>query len=184
MKAKILIKRFKNEDGTNKVLMPEIIHKGEFIDLKCAQETKFKAPQSGTLKSKTINGKEEKYRNVSFDFKYIPLGIAMKLPDGYEAILVPRSSTCKGMGLIQGNSIGVIDNTFAGNEDEWKFPAIAIRDTTIKVGERICQFRIQLSQKATIWQRIKWLFTDGVEFVEVDSLEDESRGGLGSTGNN
>jgi len=182
MKQTIYVKRFKGEDGNPIVELPKIITKGEWIDLRCAQETKFKAPQSGTLKSRTINGVEEKYRNVSFDFKYIPLGVGMRLPEGFEAIITPRSSTCKGMGLLEGNSVGIIDNTYSGEKDEWKFPALALRDTTIKVGERICQFRIQLSQKATVWQKIKWLFTSGVKIVEVDSLDGVSRGGFGTTG--
>ena len=72
--------------------------------------------------------------------------------------------------------------SYNGNKDEWKFPAIAIKDATIKKGTRICQFRIQLSQKATIWQKIKWLFSNKIELVQVDNLSDNNRGGIGSTG--
>ena len=72
--------------------------------------------------------------------------------------------------------------SYRGNKDEWKFPAVAIKDTTIKKGTRICQFRIQLSQKATIWQKIKWLFSNKIELVQVDNLSDNNRGGIGSTG--
>lgn len=177
MKQKILFRNLR----CGKV--PTIIKKGEWVDLVCAETTKFKAPQSGTLRTKKVNGVEEKYRNVSFDLQYIPLGLAMQLPDGFEAIVAPRSSTPKGMGIMCANSFGVIDNSYSGNEDEWKFPAIAIRDTTILQGERICQFRIQLSQKATVWQKLKWLFSDGIKLVQVKELPNQtSRGGFGSTG--
>ena len=154
--------------------VPTIIKKGEWIDLVAAETLRFKAPQAGTLKTRKVNGEE--------DLQYIPLGIAMKLPDGFEAILAPRSSTPKGMGIMCANSFGIIDNSYSGNEDEWKFPAIALRDTTITEGERFCQFRIQLSQKATLWQKIKWFFSNGIELVEVSDLPNESRGGFGSTG--
>ena len=182
MKAKILVKRFKDEAGNPIVEMPKALLKGDWIDLRCAEETKFIAPQSNTLKYKSVNGEKQGYRSVVFDIQYIPLGIAMKLPKGYEAHVLPRSSTAKGMGLIETNSQGIIDYTYQGDNDEWKFPAMAIRDTTIKVGERICQFRIELSQKATIWQKIKWLFTSGVKFEEVEYLDGENREGFGSTG--
>jgi len=135
------------------------------------------------LKTRKVNGEEEKYRNVSFDLQYIPLGVAMRLPEGFEAHMLPRSSTPKGMGIMCANSMGIIDNSYSGNDDEWKFPAIAIRDTTVSEGERICQFRICLSQKATLWQRIKWLFSSGIEIIETDELSSENRGGFGSTGN-
>lgn len=177
MKQKIL---FKNLKG---IKIPTIVKKGEWIDLVAAETIRFKAPQSGTLKTRTVNGQEEKYRNVSFDLQYIPLGIAMKLPKGFEAILASRSSTPKGMGIMCANSFGVIDNSYSSNEDEWKFAAIAIRDTTITEGERFCQFRIQLSQKATMWQKIKWFFSNGIELIEVSDLPNkEVRGGFGSTG--
>jgi dUTP pyrophosphatase len=107
----------------------------------------------------------------------------MRLPEGFEAHILPRSSTPKGMGIMCANSMGIIDNSYSGNDDEWKFPAIAIRDTTVSEGERICQFRICLSQKATLWQRIKWLFSSGIEIIETDELSSENRGGFGSTGN-
>ena len=78
--------------------------------------------------------------------------------------------------------MGVIDNTYCGNNDEWKYPAIALRDTIIKRGDRICQFRIQLSQKATLWQKIKWFLSSGIKIIKVDSLDNNDRGGFGSTG--
>ena len=162
--------------------MPEINEKGDWIDLKAAKDMEFNAAQSGTLEKKTVEGEEVGYRNVEMNTSYIPLGVAMKLPKGFEAIVLPRSSTPKKLGIICANSMGVIDNSYSGNEDEWKFPAIAIRETTIEEGTRICQFRIQLSQKATFWQKLRWLFSSGVKLVEVDSLNNESRGGFGSSG--
>ena len=78
---------------------------------------------------------------------------------------------------------GVIDNNYSGNDDQWHYVAAPMFNTYINKGDRICQFRIQLSQKATIWQKIKWLFDNKIEIEYVDNLEDEDRGGFGSTGN-
>ena len=103
------------------------------------------------------------------EYKLISLGISMELPKGYEALVVPRSSTPKNFGIVCANSIGVIDNSYKGNDDIWKFPAYALRDTDIKKGDRICQFRIIKSQPE-------------LKFIPVTSLENESRGGIGSTG--
>ena len=103
------------------------------------------------------------------DYKLISLGISMKLPEGYEAHIVPRSSTLKNFGVLQTNSYGVIDNSYSGTNDIWRFPALAMRDTVIHEGDRICQFRIEKKQPA-------------VEFIEVDELDDTDRGGFGSTG--
>ena len=103
------------------------------------------------------------------EYKLIPLGIAVELPKGYEAHVVPRSSTFKNFGLIQVNSMGVIDETYCGDNDQWHWPAYAIRDTEVHVGDRICQFRIMEHQPA---------FT----FKEVDHLGNADRGGFGSTG--
>lgn len=103
------------------------------------------------------------------EFKLISLGVAMELPKGYEAHIVPRSSTFKNFGLIQTNHCGIVDESYCGNEDVWKFPALAVRDTEIKVNDRICQFRIMEHQPT-------------IEFQEVEELENESRGGFGSTG--
>ena len=99
------------------------------------------------------------------------LGVAMKLPDGYEAILAPRSSTFKRYGLIQTNGIGVIDSTYCGDHDEWMMPVVATRETIIHKNDRICQFRIQKKQPA-------------IKFVKVDKLGGNDRGGFGSTGTN
>lgn len=161
--------------------MPEINPSGDWIDLRAAEDIELKAPQAGTLKRKVINGEVVSYRNVTFDTKLFSLGIAMELPKGFEAQVLPRSSTPK-MGIIQPNSEAVIDNIYKGNNDIWRFWATALRDTTIHKGDRICQFRIQLSQKATMWQKLKWLFSSGIELVEVDDLGDNNRGGFGSTG--
>lgn len=103
------------------------------------------------------------------EFRLIPLGVAMQLPEGYEAIIAPRSSTYKKWGITSANSIGIIDNSYCGDNDEWMFPAIADIDTVITKNSRICQFRIQKNQPEII-------------FEEVDSLGNEDRGGIGSTG--
>lgn len=103
------------------------------------------------------------------DFCLIPLGVAMRLPDGYEAHVVPRSSTFKNFGIIQTNHMGVIDNSYSGDGDEWKMPVLAVRDTKIHVNDRICQFRIVKRQPEIL-------------FEETDHLGGEDRGGFGSTG--
>lgn len=103
------------------------------------------------------------------EFKLIPLGVAMELPRGYEAHVVPRSSTFKNFGIIQTNHQGVIDCSYCGDNDQWFMPAYALRDTQIHVNDRICQFRIVENQPKII-------------FDEVDHLEHEDRGGIGSTG--
>ena len=177
MKLKVLIKRFKDEDGCPFVSIPKIITKGEWVDLSAAKECVLQAPQAGTLK-----GSESKHRDVVSEVTYIPLGVAIKLPDGFEAIMTSRSSSAKKLGVMMANGIGVIDNSYGGDDDEWMYPAVSIRKTSIAKNTRLCQFRIQLSQKANLWQKIKWLFTSGIELVEVDSLNHESRRGLGSTG--
>jgi dUTP pyrophosphatase len=182
MKQKILVKRINPS-----LELPKIIKKGDWVDLRCSETTRFKAPQSGTLKSRNVNGEQEKYRNVTFDIKLIPLGVAMQLPDGMEAIVTSRSSTPIGMGISCINSIGIIDSNaeglgYNGPNDEWKYPAIAWRDTTITEGERICQFRVQLSQKAKFWHKLKWFFSNGIKIVEVQELNNANRGGIGATG--
>lgn len=177
MKLKILVKRFKNENGEPLVDLPKVIKKGDWVDLRAAQECVLQAPQAGTLK-----GHDVKHRDVVSEVTYIPLGVAIKLPEGYEAIIAPRSSAAKKMGIMMANSIAVIDNAYHGDNDQWMFPAVTLRKTSISTNTRICQFRIQLSQKASAWQRIKWLLTSGIELVEVDALKSEDREGLGSTG--
>lgn len=170
----------------NKNCKPEIIQQGDWIDLKVAESKEVLSPNAGTLKYTFTDNDGNKIgrREVDFYYYMIPLGVAMKLPKGYEAIMAPRSSTFKKWGLLQANSIGVIDNSYCGNNDEWKFPAIALKDVEIPEGERICQFRVQLSQKATIWQKVKWLFNSKIKFEFVDTLENKDRGGFGSTDKN
>lgn len=166
--------------------MPLIFKNGEWIDLFTAEDTYLKAPQANKMHIRN-KGKAEtpevRVRDVDFDSKRIPLGVAMALPEGFEAHVVPRSSTFKKYGLMQVNSMGIIDVLFRGNNDEWKMPVVATRSVFIPKGTRLCQFRIQLSQKATAWQKLKWLLSNGIELQKVSSLSDESRGGFGSTGN-
>lgn len=162
--------------------MPEISEKGDWIDLKSAIDMNIPAPQSGILKRKVVNGVEINHRDVTMETIYVPLGVAMELPKGFEAVVDSRSSTPKKAHLFIPNGQGVIDNSFNGNYDQWHFVCSPMKETTIEKGQRICQFRIQLSQKATVLQKIKWLLSSGIELVEVDNLNEESRGGLGSTG--
>lgn len=103
------------------------------------------------------------------EFKLIPLGIAMELPKGYEAHVVPRSSTYKNFGVIQTNHMGVIDETYCGDNDQWFMPVLAMRDTRIHVNDRICQFRIMEHQPELV-------------FEETEILGHTDRGGHGSTG--
>lgn len=103
------------------------------------------------------------------DFHLIKLGVSMQLPKGYEAVIVPRSSTYKNFGIIQTNHMGVVDETYCGDNDVWMMPAYALRDTEINVNDRICQFRIQKHQPA-------------ITFEEVECLGNDDRGGIGSTG--
>ena len=105
------------------------------------------------------------------DFALIPLGVAMELPKGYEAHVVPRSSTFKNFGIIQTNHMGVIDESYCGDNDQWQFPAYALRDTVIHVNDRICQFRIMEHQPKIV-------------FEKTEKLGNEDRGGIGSTGKN
>ena len=100
----------------------------------------------------------------------VPLGFAMELPDGYEAHLAPRSSTAKKFKILFGNSVGVIDNSFAGDNDIWGVVAYGIEDNTIHKGDRVAQFRIMEKQPK-------------INFIEVDHLDKQDRGGFGSTGN-
>ena len=123
--------------------------KSDWIDLRAAKEVELKKGE----------------------FALIPLGIAMELPQGYEAHVVPRSSTFKNFGIIQTNSMGVIDESYCGDNDQGFFPAYALRDTRIQVGDRICQFRIMEHQPV-------------IQFEEVRTLGHADRGGHGSTGKN
>lgn len=139
---KIKIKYF--DDEIDKI---EKISKGDWIDLHSAETVHLKKGE----------------------FHLIPLGVGMKLPDGYEANIVPRSSTYKNFKVLQTNCFAVIDNSYSGDSDEWKLPVIAMEDTTINKNDRICQFRINEIQP-------------NIEFEEVEHLDNVSRGGFGSTG--
>lgn len=123
--------------------------KSNWIDLRCAEDIELKAGE----------------------FKLIPLGVAMELPEGYEAHVIPRSSTFKNWGIIQTNSMGLIDQSYRGDNDQWFMPVYATRDTKINFNDRVCQFRIMLTMGE-------------VEFNTVSSLGNENRGGCGSTGTN
>lgn len=123
------------------------IENGDWIDLRCAEDTTLKKGE----------------------FKLIPLGIAMELPEGHEAHIVPRSSTYKKYKIIQTNHMGIVDNSYCGNNDEWKMPVIAMEDTFIPKNDRICQFRVMKKQEE-------------ITFDEVDDLGNKDRGGFGSTG--
>ena len=140
---KIKIKYFTDEIDQ----LDYIAEKSDWIDLRASETVEFK----------------------SGDFKLIPLGVAMELPKGYEAHVVPRSSTFKNYGLLQVNSCGIIDGSYCGNEDMWRAPMYATRDTVVKKNERICQFRIVENQPVIV-------------FEQVEALENENRGGFGTTG--
>lgn len=129
------------------VEMPVKIAKGDWIDLRCGCDVVLKKG----------------------DVMSIPLGVAMELPEGYEAIIAPRSSTCLKHGVLPANSPGVIDEPYKGDNDEWGMSVYAFKDTFIPKGARLCQFRILEHQPE-------------IEFVEVDTLGNPDRGGWGSTG--
>lgn len=172
MKLKIKVKVLTNG------CMPVINEKGDWIDLRAAKDVEIKAAQAGVQYQE--NG--EKYRDVFIPVQYIPLGVAIKLPDGFEAIIASRSSGPKKLGVFIPSGKGIVDNVYCGNDDEWMYVASPMNNTKICQFDRVCQFRIQLSQKATVWQKIKWLFSSGIELIEVDNLKSENRRGLGSTG--
>lgn len=131
------------------------IDKIEFIDSDKSDWIDLRAAEDITLKKG--------------EFALIPLGIAMQIPKGHEGHLLPRSSTFKNFGIIQTNHMGIIDEKYCGDNDQWFFPALAVRDTEIHVNDRICQFSIVKKQPR-------------YKFTEVNALENEDRGGFGSTG--
>ena len=142
--AAILIKYFVED-------LPELTYidgKSDWIDLYVAKDVELKAGE----------------------FKLIPLGVAMQLPGGYEAIVAPRSSTFKKYGILQANSLGIIDNTYCGPTDQWMFPAYATRDIKVNKGDRLCQFRILENQPK-------------IDFVKSTLEHNIDRDGFGSTGN-
>ena len=131
------------------ILPLEMNEKGDWVDLRAAQDMKL-------------------WEGCSYR---IPLGISVELPEGYEAHIAPRSSTFKNWGIIQTNSVGVIDNSYCGDNDIWMMPVYATRDTYINKNDRVCQFRIMEKQPH-------------LEFETVDHLGNEDRGGFGITGGN
>ena len=136
--------KYLNDDITR---LEYIDGKSDWIDLRAAEEVELKAGE----------------------FKLIHLGVAMQLPEGYEAHIVPRSTTFKKWGIIQTNHCGIVDNSYCGPNDWWRMPVFALRDTKIEVNDRICQFRIQKNQPTLV-------------FNEVEEMEANNRGGFGSTG--
>ena len=142
----IRIKYLPNSEGKI-VSKLEKTDKGDLIDLRAAETVSLKKGE----------------------FKLIPLGVAMQLPEGYEAHVIPRSSTFKNFKVLQSNSFGLIDETYCGDDDQWMMPVLAMEDTVIGFDDRICQFRIVEHQPPII-------------FEEVESLGNAARGGFGSTG--
>ena len=148
MKRGVILEKITIKYFTDKIdKLRYIDGKSDWIDLRAAQDVELKTGE----------------------FKLIPLGVAMQLPKGYEAHVVPRSSTFKNYGILQVNSMGVIDETYSGDKDQWFMPVYATRDTVIKTNERICQFRIMEHQPV-------------IEFEERANLVGENRGGFVSTG--
>lgn len=131
--------------GVDKI---ELVSEGDWVDLRCALDVKLSKGE----------------------FKLIPLGVCMKLALGYEALLIPRSSTFIKYGILQTNGVGLIDESYCGEDDEWKFPAYATRDIEIPKNSRIAQFRIVKHQPTIVFNEVKYML-------------DNSRGGFGSTGN-
>lgn len=164
----------KNEKGESTPFINPI---GDCIDLRAAEDYEFEAPQAGILHQKD----GVKTRDVKFDEQMIKLGIAMQLPKGFSAKMKGRSSLTKRFRLIMICS-GFMDNSYNGDNDEWTFRAMAIDKTVIHKGDRICQFEIVPNQFATMWQKLKWLFSSKIEIEWVDKLGNADRGGFGSTG--
>lgn len=145
MRRKIKIKYFSKD--IDKLSFVGGRDKSDWIDLRSAEDIELKKGE----------------------FHLIPLGIGMKLPKGYEANIVPRSSTYKNFKILQTNCFAVIDNSYSGNEDQWMMPVVAMEDTVIHKNDRICQFRINKIQPT-------------IKLEEVENLDDASRGGIGSSG--
>ena len=144
------MKKIKIQNLKDKIKKLEYIDgKSDWIDLRAAERVELKQGE----------------------FKLIHLGVAMELPKGYEAHICPRSSTYKNFGIIQANSMGIVDESYCGPNDWFYFPAIALRDTIIEPNDRICQFRIEKHQPQIV-------------FEEVEILDNKDRGGIGSTGTN
>lgn len=147
MDSKEILVRYHDDDPDNPLIKIEKIEQGDWIDLRAAETVHIRP----------------------MEYKLISLGISMKLPEGYEAHIVPRSSTFSRWHIIQANSQGIIDNSYSGDNDIWRFPAFSFGDTVIHKNDRICQFRIVQKMEPVV-------------FTEVESLDGPDRGGFGSTG--
>ena len=158
--------------------MPQVNEEGDLFDVFARTEVALNAPQAGIQRQVNL----EKVRDVVFSNELIPVGFAMEIPAGFKANLLPRSSTYKKWGIIFGNHVGQIDSSYCGDNDEWMVNAIALRRTTINAGDKIAQFEIIPSAKATMWQKLKWLFSSKIKFIQVASLGNDDRGGFGTTG--
>ena len=163
----------------NGAFMPKINANGDWIDLCTTQDISFSKTIANRLKRNT----KEEGRIVEFDSKLLDFGLSFELPKGFSLYIVPRSSLYKKYGIILSNSMGIIDNSYNGDNDIIKFGAIALKGSFIPAGTRIAQFEIRPNQFATPLQKIKWLFSNGIKFIKVESLDNTDRGGIGSTGN-
>lgn len=175
MKLKIKVKIF---PGSTKI---ELSEKGDCIDLRAAEDITLEAPYANALHK----SRQERRRYVEFDRTLIPLGVAMELPEGFKANVYARSSINKDGGnfqVIMNNGVGQIDHCFCGPNDQWFMSVMSVGKVDIKKGDRICQFEIVPSMKASPIQKLKWLLSDGVELIFVDELDNPNRGGHGSTG--
>ena len=150
--------------------------KNDFIDLNDELEIEIKYHNTDLVKILKLRQGDwydlRAAENVilkQWDYYKISLGISIKLPSGYEAHVVPRSSTFEKFGILQTNSMGVIDESYCGDGDVWRMPVLAVRQTSIEINDRICQFKIVPKQKSC-------------SFKEVDVLGNTDRGGFGSTG--
>lgn len=155
--------------------VPIITEEGDWIDLRAAEDVELRAPYA-------IQARKDRNRKVIFEQATIPLGVAIQLPKGYEAIVNSRSSIYKNYSVMLVNGQGIIDNSYCGDDDQWFAQVVAFADTMIEEGDRICQFRIQLSQKASFWQRVKGLFSRGIKIRVVNELSNPNRGGHGHSG--
>lgn len=158
--------RVKLHDGQQPL---EILEQGDWIDLRSNIEYTAHAPTMKLGESK-------------LDVKLVPLGIAMELPKYFEANILPRSGSFKNFGFVLLNSMGIIDHSYKGNNDEWMANLLFLKNAQINKGDRILQFRIRPSQFAPWWVHLKWIFKKKIKFVYVDDLENSNRGGFGSSG--
>lgn len=165
MKIKFIRHNLNSSINTNYL---HTIDKGDWIDIYPTEDVRLEGPT-------VVDGK------VKFDSKRIPTGLTLIMPKGIECNAVLRSSTPEKHGIMLRNSMGVIDNYFKGNNDMISIDVVALRDTYIPSSKRIAQLKFTLSQKATIWQKLKWLFSNKIVFEEVKESPFKDRGGYGST---